>query len=174
MKRTWTFLAVAVVALAGTAAPAHAIPPDRYSKEVFSPEITVLDGDLTAECGFNVYATTKGQLRLTAFFDKDGALRGIQGHPSMATTYSSEWASIETADRGVDKLSLSDDGNLLIFGTGIHLKVKGQAYAIGLWRLTVDLATGDLISQEYSGNFDVDAEGIATYLCAALDDPELP
>ena len=174
MKRTWAFVAASVLSLAGMAAPAHATPPDRYFKAVYTPDVTVLDAELTEACGFDVFATTKGQLRFTAFFDKDGDVRAIQGHPSMATTYSSEWASINTADRGVDKLSLNDDGDLLVFGTGIHLKVKGQAYAIGLWRLTVDLDTGDLISEEYFGNFDQTADGIVTYLCSSLGNPDRP
>ena len=34
--------------------------------------------------------------------------------------------SITTDDRGVDRISLDTDGNVSIFGTGIHLRVKGR------------------------------------------------
>jgi hypothetical protein len=59
-------------------------------------------------------------------------------------------------------------GRSLIFGTGIHLRVKGQVYAIGLWRLTIDLQTGELIDQEYHGRFDVLAPEIGETICSLL------
>jgi hypothetical protein len=171
MKRRWAIGAAGVVSLAAVVAPAQATPPAHFLKEVYTPDVTVLDQGLTDTCGFDVYATSKGKFRLTAFFDKDGQITEFQGHPSTATTFSSEWASLETSDRGLDKYILQDDGNLLIFGTGIHLKVKGEEYAIGLWRLTIDLATGEMVSAEYSGNFDLENEEIDAYLCSALGGP---
>ena len=87
----------------------------------------------------------------------------------MLTVYQGvEGATLETSDRGLDKLSLTAEGDYLYFGTGIHLKVKGQDYAIGLWRLTF---TQDfkLIDEEYFGNFDVLYPELLDYVCDALD-----
>ena len=55
-----------------------------------------------------------------------------------------------------------------LFGTGIHLRVKGQVYAIGLWRLTIDPETGELIDQEYHGRFDVLQPEIIEAICSLL------
>jgi hypothetical protein len=59
-------------------------------------------------------------------------------------------------------------GTLLIFGTGIRLRVKGVVYAVGLWRLTVDPESGDLIAQECHGNFDVLEPEILQTICSLL------
>jgi hypothetical protein len=69
---------------------------------------------------------------------------------------------------GLDRYVENEDGTLSIFGTGIHLKLKGGVKAIGLWRLVVDLETGELISEEYYGRFDVGAPGIVEAICEAL------
>jgi hypothetical protein len=41
-------------------------------------------------------------------------------------------------------------------------------YAIGLWVLTVDGETGELLSAEYHGNLDGGIEDIVPYLCSQL------
>jgi hypothetical protein len=48
------------------------------------------------------------------------------------------------------------------------LKLESGEKAIGLWRLVVDPATEELVSEEYHGRFDVDADGTAQALCDAL------
>ena len=68
----------------------------------------------------------------------------------------------------MDKISVNPDGTLLVFGTGIHLKVKGQVYAIGLWRLTFDPETGEILNQEYHGMFDVLQPEIIDAICSLL------
>jgi hypothetical protein len=127
-----------------------------------------LDEGLTDHCGFPVTVETTGHFRGTVYFDSQGEFRRFTGHPSMAETFTSPFGSFESSDRGVDKISITQDGDLLIFGTGIHLKVDGQVYAIGLWRLTVDLDTDELIAQEYHGNFDVTEPEIGDRICALL------
>jgi hypothetical protein len=127
-----------------------------------------LDEGLTEGCGFPVTVSTEGHFRGTVFFDNAGNFREFTGHPSMVQTFTSPYASIQTSDRGLDKYSLNDDGTLLIFGTGIHLRIDGEVYAIGLWRLTIDLETDELIEQEYHGNYDVLQPEIQTTLCALL------
>lgn len=130
--------------------------------------VTEVDPFLSEECGFPVSVSTTGHFRGTIFFDSDGNFRLFTGHPSLRETLTSPYGSIESSDRGLDKFSLNPDGTLSIFGTGIHLRIKGVVYAIGLWRLTVDLGTGELVAQEYHGNFDVTNPEIVPTICSLL------
>ena len=149
--------------------PAHAVKPIIVEEETIrfdgTPEV---DPDLSEACGFPVTVSTKGHIRVTEFRDKSGNTRLVTSHPSLSETLTSPYASIQTSDRGLDKFTETPDGTLLIFGTGIHLRVKGEVYAIGLWRLTVDLQTGELIDQEYHGRFDVLAPQIVETICTLL------
>jgi hypothetical protein len=89
----------------------------------------------------------------TLYFNQDGSIKRFVSHPSFSTVLSSASTTIETADRGVDKITANADGTLNVHGTGIHFRVNGEAYAVGLWRITVDPATDETISAEYHGNF---------------------
>lgn len=89
-------------------------------------------------------------------------------HPSFRQTLSSQWGSITSEDRGVDKVTLNQDGTLSVFGTGIHLRVKGEAHAVGLWRLVIDPDTGELLDASYHGNFELEQPEIGPYICARL------
>lgn len=148
-------------------APAQSAPPEVIEDVRFdgTPE---LDEGLSDHCGFPVTVATTGRFRGTVFFDDQGEVRLFTGHPSMAETFTSPYGSFESSDRGVDKFSITSDGDLLIFGTGIHLKVDGEVYAIGLWRLTIDLETDELVDQEYHGNFDALEPEIRDTICALL------
>jgi hypothetical protein len=146
--------------------PAHATKPV-VLEDVRFDGATAVDPFLSDACGFEVSVSTTGHFRATRYFDKDGNVRLETGHPSLSDTLTSPYGSIETSDRGLDKFSVNPDGTLLIFGTGIHLKVKGQVYAIGLWRLTFDEA-GELINQEYHGRFDVQQPEIIDAICSLL------
>lgn len=159
----------AVLAVSGVStSPAHAAPPDRVTETYSFDSGPIVDDFLTAACGFEVTASTRGRLSETYFYDRNGDLRVIHSNPSMVTIYESEFgARVETADRGLDKLSLTTDGTYLYFGTGIHLKVKGETYSIGLWRLTFT-QDFELVGEEYSGNFDVTYPGLVDYVCGAL------
>jgi hypothetical protein len=84
-------------------------------------------------------------------------------HPSFRSTLTSPTATITMADLGWTGSSRNKDGTISIFGTGIHLKLKGGEKAIGLWRLVFDPATGELVSEEYHGRFDVDADGMPNF-----------
>jgi hypothetical protein len=148
------------------APPVGAAPPDRY-QEVYSWDVSEVDEWLSAECGFTVVVSSKGQYRETYYYDRSGELLRVSAHPSYASVLTSEYGSLATADRGVDKYSFDADGNLLVHGTGIHLKVNGTAYSIGLWRLTFD-EDGVVVSQEYHGNFGLEYPDLVPYLCEAL------
>jgi hypothetical protein len=95
--------------------------------------------------------TSRGGRRQTVYFNADGSFRRFVGHPNFRQTLSSEWGAITTDDRGVDKVTVNPDGTLSVFGTGIHLRVKGEAYAIGLWRLVIDPNTDELLDASYQG-----------------------
>jgi hypothetical protein len=116
-------------------------------------------GDL---CEFDVVATSSGKFRVATFLNEDGSLRRIMQNPSFVTTYTNPRTgrSVTSPDRGLDKITFN--------GTGIHFRHKGQFYAIGLWVLTLDGETGELLSAEYHGNFDGGVEDIDPYLCSQL------
>ena len=135
---------------------------------MFDADVEIVDEFLTEECGFIVTARIAGHYRETVFYNKDGTVNRVTAHPSFRSTLTSPTATITTADVGLDRYVLNEDGTISIFGTGIHLKLKGGTKAIGLWRLVFDPATGELVSEEYHGRFDVTAEGTAQALCAAL------
>jgi len=115
-------------------------------------------------CEFDVVATMTGRLRVATFVNQDGSLRRDVENPSFVTTYTNPLTgnSVTSPDRGLDKITFNEDG------TGIHFRHKGQFYAIGLWVLTIDGATGELLSAEYHGNFDGGVEDIGPYLCSQL------
>jgi hypothetical protein len=146
--------------------PAHAAKPVVVESVRFdgTPEV---DPDLSGACGFSVTVSTKGHIRVTEFRDKNGNTRLVTSHPSLTDKLTSPYTSIQTSDRGLDKFTENPDDTVSIFGTGIHLRIKGQVYAIGLWRLTID-ENGELIDQEYHGRFDVLAPEIVETICSLL------
>ena len=168
MRRApWALTGVLVAMLLATA-PASGNKPEIVEEVHFDPTIAELDPSLSDECGFPVTFSAKGRFRGTIYFNSDGSFKRFVGHPSFRQTLSSEWASITTDDRGVDKISDNPDGTVSVFGTGIHLRVKGEAYAIGLWRLVIDPATGELLEASYHGNFGLEQPDIVRYICARL------
>jgi hypothetical protein len=46
--------------------------------------------------------------------------------------------------------------------------VKGEAYAIGLWRLVIDPTNEGLLDASYHGNFGLEEPEILPYICARL------
>ncbi len=175
MRRTIRYapkgLGAALLVLLLWASAAAADRPLIVEEVRFDPAITELDPFLSEVCGFPVTFSAKGRFRGTVYFNADGSFRRFVGHPSFRQTLSSEWGSITSDDRGVDKISLNPDGTLSIFGTGIHLRVKDEAYSIGLWRLVVDLGTGELLQASYHGNFGLENPDIDPYICARLGPP---
>jgi len=150
MKRSLVILAV--VAALVCAGPAGAAKPE-----------------LVENVHFDVFVTTKGHFRGKVFFDREGNFKRFMGLPSMQLTLTSEWGSLETADRGVDKVTENPDGTITVRGTGIHFKEHGGPSATGLWVLTIDPTAGELIDAEYHGNFDLEADGeIEAYICSRL------
>ena len=150
---------------------AGAVKPERVEDIRWDGTVTELDMGLSAECGFTVTVSSRGHLRGTLFFNQDGSIKRFVGHPSFSSVLSSAWATIETADRGVDKFTENADGTLTVHGTGIHFRVKGEAYAIGLWRITFDPETGENVSAEYHGNFGLEQPDIVPFICGRLGPP---
>jgi hypothetical protein len=171
MRRASPLLAGLALAILLAATPATADPPSIIEDVRFDPSITEIDPFLSEECGFPVTFSAKGHFRGTIYFNADGTFRRFVGHPSFRQTLSSEWGSITTDDRGVDKITENPDGTISVFGTGIHLRVKGEAYAIGLWRLVIDPDTGELLDASYHGNFGLEQPEILPYICSRLAPP---
>ncbi|MGY1615669.1 hypothetical protein ACI797_02890 [Geodermatophilus sp. SYSU D00691] len=173
IRRLLIALTGAATWLAMGALPAAAAPPERVLTEIYDPSVTVVDEFLSEACGVEVRSTAKGHFRLTLHFDRAGEITRVVAHPSFSNVLSSDYGSLTTADRGMDRFTLNPDGTVTIFGTGIHLKVKGGAYAIGLWVLTIDESTGEQVSAEYHGRFDLLEPQILDYVCGELA-PDLP
>lgn len=170
-RRLVALLVCAVTIVWSSPGVAHGAKPEKFPVEVFDPADVLVDDFLSEACGTTVYFSAKGHFFGQMYFLKDGGIR-LAFHPSFRQTLTSEFGTVETSDVGVDKISFNEDGTITVFGTGIHLKVKGEKYAIGLWRLTLDGETFDLIDQEYHGNFDLLAPEIEAYLCSVLGPPE--
>ncbi len=160
-------MALGVAGAVAAASPAAAARPQRVVSEVYQADVTVVDEFLSSACGFPVTARLSGHYRETVFFNRDGSVARITAHPSFRSTLTSPTATVTTTDVGLDRLVENPDGTLSIFGTGIHLKIKGGDKAVGLWRLVVS-SRGELVSEEYHGRFDVGATGTVGALCAAL------
>jgi hypothetical protein len=171
MRRCLSVVTGMVFAVLVSSAPAVAAKPEIVEDIRFDPTVTEVDPFLSEACGFPVTFSAKGRFRGTVYFNADGSFRRFVGHPSFRQTLSSEWAAITTDDRGVDKVTENPDGTLSIFGTGIHLRVKGEAYAIGLWRLVIDPATDELVDASYHGNFGLEEPDILPYICTRLGPP---
>lgn len=170
-RRLLALVVVCLVAAIWGAGPAAGARPERIFVEVYDPSDVQIDEFLTDECGADVFYSAKGHNFGQLFFLRDGGVR-LAFHPSFRQTLTSEYGTVETSDVGVDKISFNEvDGTVTVFGTGIHLKVKGEVYAIGLWRLTFGGPTFELLDSEYHGNFDLVEPEILGYLCGVLGPP---
>ncbi len=167
-RRLFASLAAAAFCLTMGSSPALAVPPERVENTVLDPSVVEVDQFLTDACGFQVTSAAKGHFRVTVFFDQAGEVKRVVAHPSFSNTLRSPYGTLTTADRGMDRVTANPDGTITIFGTGIHLKVKGGAHAIGLWVLTVDPVTEELVDAEYHGRFDVLEPEIVGYICDRL------
>jgi hypothetical protein len=166
MKRLVTAALFGMLVL-GLAGPATAVPPEIHHFKWVNETETIPAGEL---CEFPVVVSSTGNFREAVYFNQDGSVRREVSNPSLVTTFSNPLAgtSFSSPDRGMDRVTFNPDGTMTVFGTGIHLRVKGEIQQIGLWILTFDEATGELLSAEYHGNFDGGIEEGAAYICAKL------
>jgi len=151
----------------GLGGPAAAVPPEIHHFKWVNETEVIPAGEL---CEFSVVVSSTGKFREAVYFNEDGSLRRIMRNPSLVTTFFNPRSgrTLTSPDRGLDKTTFNADGTVTVFGTGIHLRVKGQFYAIGLWVLTFDEATGELLSGEYHGNFDGGIDEVGAFVCAQL------
>jgi hypothetical protein len=149
------------------AVPAAAVPPEIHHFKWVDQTETVPAGEL---CEFDVVVSSTGKFREAIYFNKDGSIRRVMSNPSLVTTFlnPATGRSLTSPDRGLDKVTPNPDGTITVHGTGIHLRVKGEFRAIGLWIFTIDEATGELLSAEYHGNFDGGVEEIVGHICSQL------
>jgi hypothetical protein len=154
-------------AVFGLAGPATAIPPEIHHFKWVNETETIPAGAL---CEFPVVVSSTGNFREAVYFNQDGSVRREVSNPSLVDIISNplSGASFSSTDRGMDRVTSNPDGTVTVFGTGIHLRVKGEIVQIGLWILTFDEATEELLSAEYHGNFDAGVEEVGAYICAKL------
>jgi hypothetical protein len=166
MKRLVTAALLGMLVL-GLAGPATAVPPEIHHFKWVNETETIPAGEL---CEFPVVVSSTGTFREAVYFNQDGSERRLVSNPSLVTTFSNPLTgtSFSSPDRGMDRVTFNPDGTVTVFGTGIHLRVKGEIQQIGLWILTFDEATDELLSAEYHGNFDGGIEEGAAYICAKL------
>lgn len=166
MKKLVTAALLGMLVL-GLAGPATAVPPEIHHFKWVNETETIPAGEL---CEFPVVVSSTGAFREAVYFNQDGSERRLVSNPSLVTTYSNPLSgtSFSSPDRGMDRVTFNPDGTVTVFGTGIHLRVKGEIQQIGLWILTFDEATDELLSAEYHGNFDGGVEEGAAYICAKL------
>jgi hypothetical protein len=166
MKKLLTAALLGMLVL-GLAGPAAAVPPEIHHFKWVNETETIPAGEL---CEFPVVVSSTGNFREAIYFNQDGSVRREVSNPSLVTTYSNPLSgtSFSSPDRGMDRVTFNPDGTVTVFGTGIHLRVKGEIQQIGLWILTFDEATEELLSAEYHGNFDGGVEEGAAYICAKL------
>ena len=151
----------------GLASPAAAAPPEIHHFKWVNKAETIPAGEL---CEFPVVVGSTGNFREAIYFNQDGSERRRVSNPSLVTTYSNPLTgkSFSSPDRGMDRITFNPDGTVTVFGTGIHLRVKGEIVQIGLWILTIDEASGELLAAEYHGNFDGGVEEGGAYICSKL------
>jgi hypothetical protein len=121
-----------------------------------------------AFCSFPVTVSASGHLRLATYFDREGNVTREVSNPSQVLTVSANGKSLVTPDRGLDRVTTNADGTITIFGTGIHFRVKGVYRDIGLWIVTLDPESGDILSVEQHGSFSGGFVGQDTFICSAL------
>jgi hypothetical protein len=141
------------------ALPAAADPPDVSVFKV-DDSFTIPAGDF---CSFPIVVRSTGKFRVAVYFNKDGSVRQVSQNPSLVDTATNpaNGRTILSSDRGLDKLVFNADGTVFLLSTGVHFKVKGVYYEIGLRKI---LFSGDpndpastVLSFEQHGNFGDDA-----------------
>jgi hypothetical protein len=151
------FAVASIVAAAALAAPAAAD----------TPQISVFKVDDTATipagafCSFPITLHTRGKMRVAVSFNKDGTVRQISQNPSLVDTATANGVTVTSADRGLDKFTFNPDGTVFLLSTGVHFKVNGIYYELGLRKI---LFSGDpndpsstVLSFEQHGRFGDDA-----------------
>jgi hypothetical protein len=152
----------ALLAAAVVAAPAGAATP-QISVFKVDDSFTLPAG---AFCSFPLTLHTTGKMRIAVSYNNDGSVRQISQNPSLVTTATANGVTGTTADRGLDKLTFNADGSALQLSTGVHFKVNGVYYEIGLRKI---LFSGDpndpsstVLSFEQHGLF---GDGASAAIC---------
>ena len=167
MRITFLFV-ISAVAAAALALPAAADTPDVSVFKV-DESFTIPAGGF---CSFPIVVHSTGKFRVAVYFNKDGTVRQVSQNPSLVDTVTNpaNGRTILSADRGLDKLVFNADGTVFLLSTGIHFKVQGVYYEIGLRKI---LFSGDpedpastVLSFEQHGNFGDDASAAICPLMA--------
>jgi hypothetical protein len=165
--RPFVLLALCTVA-AVFAFPVYASPPDVNVFKV-DDTFTVPAGDF---CSFPIVVHSTGKFRVAVYFNKDGSVRQVSQNPSLVDVLTNplSGSTITSADRGLDKLVFNSDGTVFQLSTGVHLKVKGVYYEIGLRKILFsgdpDDPSSSVLSFEQHGNFGDDASAAICPLLA--------
>lgn len=161
-----TAAVISAVAAAALALPAAADSPDVSVFKV-DESYTIPAGDF---CSFPILVHSTGKFRVAVYFDKNGGIRQVSQNPSLVDMVTANGQTILSADRGVDKFVFNADGTVFLLSTGIHFKVQGVYYEIGLRKF---LFSGDpddpastVLSFEQHGNFGDDASAAICPLLA--------
>jgi hypothetical protein len=153
-------LPVTLASLAAAAALASPAAADTPQISVFKVDdtVTIPAGGF---CSFPITVRTTGKMRVAVYFNKDGTVRQISQNPSLVNTATANGVTLTTDDRGLDKFTFNPDGTVFLLSTGVHFKVNGIYYELGLRKI---LFSGDpndpsstVLSFEQHGRFGDDA-----------------
>jgi hypothetical protein len=135
-------------------------PPPRRRISVFRVDdtFTIPAGDF---CSFPITIHTTGKMRIAVYFNRDGTMRQISQNPSLVDTATANGVTVTRADRGLDKFTFNPDGTVFLLSTGVHFKVNGVYYELGLRKILFsgdpDDPSSTVLSFEQHGRFGDDA-----------------
>ena len=159
-------LVISAIAAAALALPAAADSPEVSVFKV-DDSFTIPAGGF---CSFPILVHSTGKFRVAVYFNKDGSIRQVSQNPSLVDMLTANGNTILSADRGLDKFVFNADGTVFLLSTGIHFKVRGVYYEIGLRKILFSGDPGDpastVLSFEQHGNFGDDASAAICPLLA--------
>ena len=151
------FALAPLAAAVAFAAPAAADTPEISVFKV-DDTFTVPAGDF---CSFPITVHSTGKMRIAVYFNRDGTVRRISQNPSLVDTATANGVTLTSADRGLDKFTFNPDGTVFLLSTGVHFKVNGVYYELGLRKILFsgdpDDPSSTVLSFEQHGRFGDDA-----------------
>lgn len=156
------------LAIAGTVAAAPMI------ERIPVNDSGIVDEFLTQECGTPIWIDVWGHITSHVWTDADGnPVRELNNYALHATWYS-DFASLRTVDRGVDRVTHLADGSIILTVVGdvtpIHVPGQGLVYAdIGQTTLHISFPDqGDPIVEVLSSHGQHGGSDFVEVICGLL------
>ena len=130
------------------------------------------DTFVRGECdGFAVIENVEGTIKISTHFDKDGEFQMEISRYRLRHTFtnSETGESLTSPDVGIDKVTISEDGSVIVAVIGIvaHIVVPGEGPVyVDVGRIVFNGTTGELLFE--AGQHD-DFADLLPALCSALE-----